>query len=262
MKVIDQNDSVVPQAVEADSAPPTDGVPEPQPEPTSAPTRRDRSRSRILQNVTSNWVGLINKIALSFFLAPFVVKGLGSVYYGIWTLLNEFTGYLWLFDFGVRESVIKYVAQYHAVGKYEELDRTVNASLFMYTGIAALTMVGTAGMSFALPYVFSVPEASVSEARWTLMFTGAAIALGFIFNVFVGVLMGLQRFYLVSWTGVLFSYIRAALIVAALSYGYGIAALGAIQLFMTLLGGIVVTRVAVKSLPDTARGWSSPAARI
>ena len=44
---------------------------------------------------------LVNTV-ISFVLAPIVVTHLGSVYYGIWSLLMQFTGYLWLFDFGVR----------------------------------------------------------------------------------------------------------------------------------------------------------------
>ena len=80
------------------------------------PSRAQGLSSVILQNVTSSWAGLVVTTIISFTLAPIVVHSLGSVYYGVWTLLMQFTGYLWLFDFGVRESVIKYVAQYHASG--------------------------------------------------------------------------------------------------------------------------------------------------
>jgi O-antigen/teichoic acid export membrane protein len=212
--------------------------------------RKPRGQSNLVKNVTSNWVGLISRILLSFFLAPFVVSRLGNVYYGIWTLLNEFTGYLWLFDFGVRESVIKYVAQYHATGDDKELNSTVNAALFLYSAIALLTLLGTGAMVFALPYIFSIPDASVSEARWALFLTGAAIAQGFVANVFVGVMMGLQQFYIVTRVGVLFSFLRAGLIVLALSNGMGIIALAAIQLLMSTLGSTRVYFLARAQLPS------------
>ena len=83
-----------------------------------------------LKNVTSNWASLGTGILVSFFLAPFVVHSLGNVYYGIWALISDFTGYLWLLDFGVRESVIKFVAQYHASDRRDELVATVNGALF------------------------------------------------------------------------------------------------------------------------------------
>lgn len=209
----------------------------------------NRREGTILKNVTSNWAALVVNIAVSFFLAPFVVASLGSVYYGIWTLLNQFTGYLWLFDFGVRESVIKYVAQYHATGEYDRIDSTVNTSLFLYTPIAILTVLGTSAMAAALPYAFNIPDDAVFEARVTLLLTGGSIAQSFVFNVFVGVLMGLRRFYLVSRMGILFTLLRSGLIVLALKAGYGIIALGLIQFALgTLMGGIVVWH-ALRFLP-------------
>ncbi len=215
-----------------------------------AENRRLSARSIILKNITSNWMGLLVNIMLSFWLSPFVVNSLGSVYYGIWALLNEFAGYLWLFDFGVRESVVKYVAQYTATGEKNALQRTVNAALFMYMGIAVLAFAASMAMAVALPFVFSIPPESVPVARWTLLLTGAAISQGFVLNVFVGVLMGLQRYYLVVRMSTLFSFIRAGLIVAALSHGLGIVALGVIQLAVGTMTGLVVLVAVRRSLPS------------
>lgn len=215
---------------------------------TPAAARRGREGS-ILKNVTSNWAALAVNIALSFFVAPYVVASLGIVYYGVWTLLNQFTGYLWLFDLGVRESVIKYVAQYGASGEHEQLEATVNASLFLYSAIAVLAMAGTAAMAFALPYAFNIPPDSVWEARITLLLTGGSIAQGFVFNVFVGVLMGMRRYYVVSQMGVVFSFLRTGFIVLALKSGYGIIALGVSQFGMGLIVGLFVVWQARRSLP-------------
>jgi O-antigen/teichoic acid export membrane protein len=213
-----------------------------------APAVRGRAGS-ILRNVSSNWAAFAVNILLSFFVAPFVVASLGDVYYGIWTLLNQFTGYLWLFDFGVRESVIKYVAQYHASGEHEQLESTVNTSLYLYTAIAILTMIGTGAMAAALPYVFNIPAESVWDARVTLLLTGGAIAQGFVVNVFVGVLMGLRRYYLVSQTTTIFAFIRTAFVILALKTGYGIVALGVVQFWSGLMVGLIVIWQARRALP-------------
>jgi O-antigen/teichoic acid export membrane protein len=212
-------------------------------------SRRQTARSILLKNITSNWMSLLINTGVSFCLSPYVVNRLGSLYYGIWALLGEFTGYLWLFDFGVRESIIKFVAQYHATGENEQLERTVNAALFMYMGIAALAFVASLGMALVLPFVFSIPPESVTTARWTLILTGAAIAQGFVFNVFIGVLMGLQRYYMVVRMSVVFTMIRAGLIVAALSNGLGLVALGAIQLIVGTMVGVMVVIFTKQSLP-------------
>ncbi|HWR96919.1 MAG TPA: oligosaccharide flippase family protein [Candidatus Methanoperedens sp.] len=216
---------------------------------TPSRDRVGRTRFNIVKNVTSNWAALFTNIAVSFFLAPFIVQSLGNVFYGVWTLVMQFTGYMWLFDLGVRESVIKYVAQYEAAKKQEEVGVTVNAALFLYTFIAALTMAVVAGLAYAMPYFFNIPPNSVGTARIALLLTGASIAQGFVANVFVGVLMGLQRFYLVSRLGIVFSLIRALLTVIALSAGHGIVALGVIHLTMNTLVSLIVFRYARIHLP-------------
>ncbi len=221
--------------------------------------RAGRLQTSIVKNVTSNWASLGTNILVSFFLAPFVVHSLGNTYYGIWALISEFTGYLWLLDFGVRESVIKFVAQYHASDNRDELVETVNGALCLYGAVAALTLVAVAIMTFALPFIFNIPPDSVGTARMALLLTGTQIALSFVFNVFVGVLMGLQRFYLVSRLGILFSLVRAVLTVTVLWAGQGIVALAAINLGVSTIVNLVVFRYARIHLPYYVPRLSVPA---
>ncbi len=156
------------------------------------PTRR--WSTGILRNVTSNWAGMIVNILVSFVLAPFVVRHLGSTAYGVWTLLMQFTGYLWLFDLGIRESVVKYVAQYRAADDREGLRATVRAAAGMYALVGVVALLASVGLAIAAPYFFHIPAEVVSTARTTAVITGATVAQGFIFNVAVAVLIGLQRF--------------------------------------------------------------------
>jgi O-antigen/teichoic acid export membrane protein len=217
------------------------------PETASAPTRPPRANP--VRNVFWIWAGLVANIAISFFMAPFVVRSLGEVYYGIWALLSQFTGYLWLLDFGVRESVIKYVAEYDATGNEEQLNTTVHAAVSLYSAISAIVMFVVAAMTFGLPYLFKIPPDSVSEARLALLITGGTIAQGFVFNVYVGVLMGIQRFYLVDRMGIILAVPRAILTVILLRAGYGIVALAGIQFTISLAGNLWVYHLCRVDLP-------------
>jgi O-antigen/teichoic acid export membrane protein len=210
------------------------------PSTLARPSTVARARGAVLRNVTSNWAALVVNTALSFVIAPIVVNSLGSVYYGLWTLLMQFTGYLWLLDFGVRESVIKYVAQYHAAGDERELEATVRTAVSLYAAVAALGLLASLGLAAALPYVFNIPGEAVNAARVTAFLTGATVAYSFLANVFVGVLMGLQRFYLVSRVGILFSIARAVAIYALLSSGFGIVSLAMVQLVLSVVSGFLV----------------------
>ena len=214
---------------------------------TVAPARRPMAG--ILRNVTSNWAGIVLNIGISFVLAPFIVNSLGTVYYGIWTLMMQFTGYLWLFDFGVRESVVKYVAQYHASGEHEELDATVRTALSVYSVVAGIALCGVVGLALALPYAFNIPSEALTTARVTALLTGATVALGFVFNVFAGIVMGLQLFYRMAKIGIVFSVVRAIATWILLSMGYGVITLAVMQFIASILTSLIVYRICLEQLP-------------
>lgn len=215
---------------------------------TPAPPR-PRPASRILKNVTSNWAALVVGIFFSFVLAPLTVRSLGNVYYGIWTLLMQFTGYLWLFDFGVRESVIKYVAEYHASDEPDKLVSTVRTAVSMYSAVAVAALLAVAGLAFSLPYFFNIPPDAVFTARVTTLLAGATVAQGFVFNVFGGVLAGLQKFYAISRVNIVLTVLRGGLVYALLTAGYGVIALALTQFVLTLASNLIIYRMCRAELP-------------
>ena len=203
----------------------------------------------IFRNVGANWIGLVVNLVLSFLIAPITVNALGNVYYGIWMLLMQFTGYLWLFDFGVRESVVKYVAQHHASDDREQLVSTVRTAVSIYSAVALLAMVGVVALTVAIPHLFNVPADAVTTARIAAFITGVTIAQSFVFNVFVGVVMGLQQFYRLTRVSVVLSVLRTTLIYGLLVNGQGIVALAVVQLVASLVFSVLVYRLCVKELP-------------
>jgi O-antigen/teichoic acid export membrane protein len=221
--------------------------------PSGAPAPASRGTvSLVLRNITSSWAMLAVNTVISFVLSPIVVHALGSVYYGVWSLLMQFTGYLWLFDFGVRESVIKYVAQYDASGEDDKLETTVRTAISVYALVTLAALLAVGVLSAALPYLFNIPADAVPTARIAAFVTGATVAQSFLSNVFVGVLMGLQRIYLVSRVGILFAIGRAVATIVLLRSGYGLVALAVLNLVLSLANaGLVVhyCRVFLPTLP-------------
>ncbi len=190
--------------------------------------------SKALKNVFFNWVILFVNIVVSFFLAPFVVHKLGNTYYGIWVIMMQLTGYLYLMDFGVRESLVRFISKYHATENQTDIDNVIKAGLILYSGIGLICFLLTFLFSFAAPYVFNLAESTIETTRIVVLLTGMNVTQALVFNVFSGIIMGMQRTDLTTKAGVLFVFIRLFLIVYFLNRGYGIIALGAIQLGVNL----------------------------
>ena len=83
---------------------------------------------------------------VSFLLAPLVVNSLGSVYHTVYgPSLSQFTGYLWLFDFGVRESVVELVTVFSSVGGARQAGNKTVRPPSRCNALVSLSVLGVVG---------------------------------------------------------------------------------------------------------------------
>ncbi|MET0067933.1 MAG: MATE family efflux transporter [Candidatus Thiodiazotropha sp.] len=195
-------------------------------------------KNRIIKNVFSNWAGLLISIIVSFFLAPFVVHSLGNALYGVWAIINQFTGYMYLFDFGVRESVIRYTSHSVAKKEPEVLEEILSVSFIIYFFISALTVVVSAVLAFYFADIFDVDPDIAQAASIAVLLVGITIGQFFFFNIFSGVLMGLQRYDIFNVVSILTTLVKAGAFVWLLNNGYSIVSMAAVQLVLGLMGGL------------------------
>ncbi len=219
---------------------------------------------RTVTNVLFNWIGFLVNLALAFVISPIVVRALGSERYGLWVILLQFTGYLGVLELGVRSSVVKYVASYHAEQAEHELNRIVNGALAMYAVVASVSLVISVGIAWLLPHFVDVGSIALSTGRMVVLITGLTVAQGFVFNVFFGVLMGLQRYDVFNRVGVVAAIVRSTATVLALRAGHGLVALAVIQLASnaaTNIGAYIYCRRLLPALrlelpKELSRTWS------
>ena len=97
--------------------------------------------------------------------------------------------------------------------------------------------------------IFRIPANFHSTAHLLLIMVGSAVSLGFPLGVFGGVLEGLQRFYLINFTSVSSSLLRAVLIVIALRHGLGLLTVALITCTLPLLASVINAAFVLTILP-------------
>jgi O-antigen/teichoic acid export membrane protein len=203
----------------------------------------------IFKNVGSSWFALGFNILAGLFLSPYIIHHLGDDAFGLWILIFAITGYYGLFDLGIRSSIIRYVANYSTTKKTDELNRLINTALFAYGGIGTVAILITITLSFFVGSIFRISGNSIHVARWLFLMAGSAVAMGFPLGVFGGILEGLQRFYVLNFTSVSSTLVRALLIVIALRHGRGLLTVALITVSLPLLTGLVNVAVVLRILP-------------
>ena len=92
-----------------------------------------RSANRSLAiGATTNWAAFAAALAVGFFLAPYLVRGLGDARYGVWCVVESILAYFTLFDLGIAACLVRFVAKHHATGDRADLNRVVSASLGLF----------------------------------------------------------------------------------------------------------------------------------
>ena len=204
---------------------------------------------KLARNVFSNWAGFSINIIIAFFLSPFIVHKLGNVYYGLWVIMMQLSGYLGILELGVRSSVVKYVAEYVAQKDHKELNRLISLAITIYSSVAILSLLVSIVIALLFSQIFNFPDYSLGTAKLVIVIIGINVGIGFIFNVFYGVLMGIQRYDIYNKVLIVSTLFKTAAIVGFLNYGYGIVALGTIQLVFALLTNLTTVFYCKRQLP-------------
>src|SRR6202171_6005334 len=200
---------------------------------------RKFEKKQILKNVGSSWSALATNVLVGIFLSPLILRRLGDAAFGIWVLIFSVTGYYGLFDLGIRSSIVRYVSKYTATGENDKLASFVNTSLVAYTVIGVVSMALTTVLSSQIGTLFHIPPGLHNQTHILLLLVGASVSLGFPLGVFGGMLEGLQRFYILNWTNIGSTLLRAALIVHFLNRGYGLITVALITVTLPLLSSIL-----------------------
>ena len=210
---------------------------------------RKSEKIQIVKNVGSSWFALGVNILVGLFLSPLILHRLGDTAFGIWVLIFSITGYYGLFDLGIRSSVVRYVSKFTAIQDHESLAMVMNSSMLGYLALAGLSMMLTLFIGARIGTLFHIPPQFQSTARWLIIMAGSSVAVGFPLGIFGGVLEGLQRFYVLNWTNIATTLLRAALIVVFLGRGCGLLTVGFITVFVPFLASLVRCFIALRILP-------------
>ena len=88
-----------------------------------------------------NYISIATRLATQFFLTPFILSSLGQDEYGIFMLSNSVIVWLSLTDFGLKATVNKYVAMYHARNETSQMAHFLGQSMVLFSCLGIFTAI-------------------------------------------------------------------------------------------------------------------------
>ena len=197
----------------------------------------------------TNWAAFAASMAVSFFLAPYLIRGLGDDRYGVWSVVESVLAYFTLFDLGIAACLVRFIARHHATGDRDELNKFVSACLAAFTVAAGCVLVLG---SVLVPLVAPGLERKLGEpgdvpAFMLLMLANLAVTLPL--SVFPTILDGLQRYPAKSALRLAFLLLRVGGIVFVMETRPGLLPLAVVYTVTNLLEHAALAALAFRFLP-------------
>jgi len=201
---------------------------------------------RLLHNILANYAGSGVNVLVLFFLTPFVITRLGDEAYAVWVLVHSVAFYLYFFDLGAYDALVKYTAECdpEAPDDHDKLERLMGTAIVLFgaAGVAAL-LTSLALAQWLVPWLGVSPNL-VSTVQLVTVILGIDAGFHFMLAALVGLLEGQQRYDVLNGVNIVRRLIQAFATVALLSLGFGLVALAVLELLLSVIAlGAVVALV-------------------
>lgn len=149
---------------------------------------------RLLAASSSNLLVLAARIVITLIVTPITFHALGQFDYGIWEITVSVSGYMALFDIGLRPSVARFATLHSTQRSYIELRETLS------TAWAFMLLLGTTALliftCWGIFWLFHPPREVPHEWRYcvVMLILGCQLAIVFPGQVAESALEGMQAY--------------------------------------------------------------------
>lgn len=189
------------------------------------------SSSSIKKGAILSYSGSALNIVIGLLYTPWLIRSLGSSDYGLYALATSFVSYF-LIDFGLGNSIAKYLSGYRAKNQDQEIRDFLGIVYKTYLIIClALALVFTI-VYFNIDNIFKgLTVEEIGRFRYVFIIVAFYSVCSFPFNTYIGVLTAYEKFVPLQESYILQKMTLVISMSIALLLGFGVFALVLIQLF-------------------------------
>jgi hypothetical protein len=134
--------------------------------------------SQLKKGALLSYLSIFLTNGIGLLLTPYIIHKLGDSEYGLYTLIGSLIAYIGVLDFGLNNTIIRFVAKYRAQNDKTGEENFLATSLLIYAAISALIVVAGIALYFNLDTLFpKLTPAEMSKAK--LMFAILIFNLAF-----------------------------------------------------------------------------------
>lgn len=192
--------------------------------------------SRIAKNSVFNLLRTIIAVPIMLAITPYIIKTLGKEEFGIWALVGVISSYAQLSDFGITESLIKFIAEFKAKGDFQRLNQLLNTAMVMYLLLGLVfCLLFILVLPFVVERILNVPPALSASALSVFTIAIVLFFINMLLGIFGSLINGFQRMGYSNAIMLVSTILTALGTVLFLANGYGLQGLIYNNVIITLL---------------------------
>lgn len=207
-------------------------------------------RGSLAAGLVVSWLAQLLQIASGFIIPRMIDAGAGQAALGVWDFGWALVSYFSLVESGVGSSVNRYIALERGRGDQAGVNRIASSAALIQRIVGGIILILTLVCAWCIPYDLkgATPEL-VGDARWLVFLLGASAGLTMFGAVYTGVLTGCNRWASHYSVYAITNILSVIAMFAVLILGYGIVALGVVQLSREVLGRLIRRVLAYRACP-------------
>lgn len=187
------------------------------------------------KGVILGYLTMILQNATAFILTPLLITVLGNSEFGVYKLALTIASYFALSDFGLSNSIIRYISEFRAKNdKIKEgsfIAISIIAIVFASTAIIALSIILSLNLDLIFMNSFSFNELNLLRKLLLLVVINGVLNL--LLNLLTGIIVSYEKFVFIKVVNISKTFLRFLIIVVLLILKY--------NSFMVLLVDVLLT---------------------
>lgn len=207
-------------------------------------------RDEIKLGAILSYVNIFLSTIVGLIYTPFMLRQLGQSEYGLYMLIGSLVGYISILDFGLHNTVYRFVAKYQAEKDEEGQENFLASTFIIYGVITILVFLVGVILYFNLERIFSSSLTSEELSKANIMFAILIfnLAITLPLGAFQFIIRGYGNFVFVNSVTIIRIILRTFVLIVLLTIGFKSVAIVVIDTIFNIVVGFIYAKYCFKKL--------------
>ncbi|MFD1613938.1 lipopolysaccharide biosynthesis protein [Gelatiniphilus marinus] len=176
--------------------------------------------SQLKKGAVLNYVTIVLTNVIGLLMTPFILNHLGKEQYGIYITIGALVGTISLLDFGLNNTVVRFVAKYKAQKDNIGLENFLATTMLLYAVISSIVVIfGVVFYGYIDSYFTQMTPDELEIAKVIFILLIFNLAIGLPGGSFTGICNGHEAFVFPKTVNILRYVLRSLTLVVVLLFG-------------------------------------------